>query len=125
MSSAAVQQSIRELASSGVGIVSTLAVYETFVPGRPRPDSAALAALPDDVRSEIEANITAGAASRYVLPERLLKNMIQWERDFVAAGGLLDAGADPWGTGLLPGHGNLRNYELLRPGSRRRWPCRS
>ena len=36
-----------------------------------------------------------------------------WERDFVAAGGLLGAGCDPWGTGFLPGLGNLRNYELL------------
>jgi imidazolonepropionase-like amidohydrolase len=31
----------------------------------------------------------------------------------VAAGGLLAAGSDPWGTGFLPGFGNLRNYELL------------
>ena len=39
--------------------------------------------------------------------------MMAWERDFVAAGGLLGAGCDPWGTGFLPGLGNLRNYELL------------
>jgi imidazolonepropionase-like amidohydrolase len=31
----------------------------------------------------------------------------------VAAGGLLGAGSDPWGTGLVPGVGNLRNFELL------------
>ncbi len=31
----------------------------------------------------------------------------------MAAGGLLGAGSDPWGTGLVPGVGNLRNYELL------------
>jgi imidazolonepropionase-like amidohydrolase len=30
-----------------------------------------------------------------------------------AAGGLLGAGCDPWGTGFLPGYGDLRNYELL------------
>jgi imidazolonepropionase-like amidohydrolase len=40
--------------------------------------------------------------------------MMQWERDFVRAGGLLGAGCDPWGTGFLPGFGDLRNYELLR-----------
>jgi hypothetical protein len=28
-------------------------------------------------------------------------------------GRLLGAGSDPWGTGFLPGFGNLRNYELL------------
>jgi imidazolonepropionase-like amidohydrolase len=39
--------------------------------------------------------------------------MMAWERAFVAAGGLLGAGCDPWGTGFLPGLGNLRNYELL------------
>jgi imidazolonepropionase-like amidohydrolase len=39
--------------------------------------------------------------------------MMAWERAFVAAGGLLGAGSDPWGTGFLPGLGNLRNYELL------------
>ena len=39
--------------------------------------------------------------------------MMQWERMFVAAGGLLGAGSDPWGTGYLPGFGNLRNYEML------------
>jgi imidazolonepropionase-like amidohydrolase len=32
---------------------------------------------------------------------------------FVEAGGLLGAGSDPWGTGFLPGFGNLRNYEML------------
>ena len=47
------------------------------------------------------------------MPPRLLAKMMQWERDFVAAGGLLGAGSDPWGTGFLPGFGNLRNYELL------------
>lgn len=47
------------------------------------------------------------------MPPRLLQKMMAWERDFVAAGGLLGAGCDPWGTGFLPGFGNLRNYELL------------
>ena len=39
--------------------------------------------------------------------------MMQWERMFVAAGGLLGAGCDPWGTGFMPGRGDLRNYEML------------
>jgi imidazolonepropionase-like amidohydrolase len=38
---------------------------------------------------------------------------MEWERAFVRAGGLLGAGCDPWGTGYLPGFGDLRNYELL------------
>jgi len=39
--------------------------------------------------------------------------MMRWERMFVEAGGLLGAGSDPWGTGFLPGFGDLRNVELL------------
>jgi predicted amidohydrolase YtcJ len=50
----------------------------------------------------------------FTVPERLLRKMMQWERAFVAAGGLLASGSDPWGSGLMPGIGNLRNYELLR-----------
>jgi hypothetical protein len=53
------------------------------------------------------------AASSFTVPDRLLKKMMQWERLFVAAGGLLGAGCDPWGTGFMPGFGDLRNYELL------------
>ena len=40
--------------------------------------------------------------------------MMRWERDFVAAGGLLGAGCDPWGTGYLPGFGDVRNFEMFR-----------
>jgi len=47
------------------------------------------------------------------VPPRLLQKMMVWERAFVAAGGLLGAGVDPWGTGVLPGLGDVRNYELL------------
>src|SRR5690606_29748936 len=43
----------------------------------------------------------------------LLQKMMQWERKFVKAGGLLAAGVDPWGNGSLPGYGDHRNYELL------------
>jgi imidazolonepropionase-like amidohydrolase len=69
--------------------------------------------LDPETRREVEANHAALAARGFVVPERLLRKMMQWERAFVAAGGLLGAGSDPWGTGFLPGFGNLRNYELL------------
>ena len=39
--------------------------------------------------------------------------MMQFERKWVKAGGLLAAGVDPWGNGSLPGFGDHRNYELL------------
>ncbi|MEO8334884.1 MAG: amidohydrolase family protein [bacterium] len=112
VSSAAVQSSIRSIVASGAAAVSTLGVYETFMPEHPL-ETRALEFLAPDTRVEVEATHADLAKGGFVLPPRLLPKMMQWERDFVAAGGLLGAGCDPWGTGFLPGIGNLRNYELL------------
>ena len=114
VASEAVQSTIREIARRKTPVVSTLAVYETFSPTRFRPDTAALAMLDSTVRREVEANIaSSGKGGGYTVSEVLLRKMMRWERDFVAAGGLLGAGCDPWGTGFLPGFGDVRNYELL------------
>lgn len=111
----AVQASIRRLATSGVSVVSTLAVYESFSRERFRIDTAAMAMLDPEVRREVEANHAAlGAEGGLTVSPALLKNMMRWEYDFVQAGGLLGAGSDPWGTGFLPGFGNIRNFEMLR-----------
>jgi len=113
VSSPAVQGSIREIVANKTAVVSTLGVYETFVPERARLDSAAMEFLDPDVRKEVEANHANLAKGGLTVPPRLLLKMMQWERAFVSAGGLLGSGSDPWGTGFLPGVGNLRNYELL------------
>jgi hypothetical protein len=113
VASPAVQESIRRIAATGTPVVSTLGVYESFIPGRARLDSAAMSMLAPSTRREVEANHLGLAQSGFTVSERLLQKMMRWERDFVAAGGLLGAGSDPWGTGFLPGFGNLRNYELL------------
>lgn len=113
VASPAVQASIRRIAARGTPVVSTLGVYESFVPGRARLDPRALEMLAPETRREVEATNAGLATASFNVPERLLVKMMRWERDFVAAGGLLGAGSDPWGTGFLPGFGNLRNYELL------------
>lgn len=109
-----VQASIRELVQRKVALTSTLAVYETFTPGRYKLHPQAMDLLAPDTRREVEETYAAlGKSGGLTVPERLLKRMMNWERDFVAAGGLLGAGVDPWGTGMLPGFGDLRNYEML------------
>ena len=110
--SPAVRESIERIVARHTPVVSTLGVYETFIPGRAL-DPRALEMLAPDTRREVEANHANLATSGYTVPERLLTKMMRWERMFVDAGGLLGAGADPWGTGFLPGFGDLRNYELL------------
>jgi hypothetical protein len=113
VSSAAVQENIRQIVARRTAVASTLAVYETFMPERARLDSAAMEMLTPATRKEVEANHAALAQSPFTMPVRLLKKMMEWERAFVRAGGLLGAGCDPWGTGFLPGFGDLRNFELL------------
>ena len=108
-----VQASIRAIVAGGAAVVSTLGVYETFVPGRARLDPRGMDWLDPETRREVEGTHAALADGGLTVPPRLLEKMMAWERAFVAAGGLLGAGSDPWGTGFLPGLGNLRNYELL------------
>jgi hypothetical protein len=110
--SAAVRESIRRIVARGTPVVSTLGVYESFIPGRPL-DARALEMLAPAARAEVEANHAALDTARFNVPPRLLAKMMRWERLFVEAGGVLGSGSDPWGTGFLPGFGNLRNYELL------------
>jgi imidazolonepropionase-like amidohydrolase len=112
VASVAVEESIRTIVKHNAAVVSTLGVYETFTAGHVI-DPRALEMLDPETRREVEENNGAIAKSEFAVPSRLLEKMMQWERAFVAAGGLLGAGSDPWGTGFLPGLGNLRNYELL------------
>ena len=109
----AVQASIRTIVANRTAVVSTLGVYETFMPDRARLDPRAMEFLEPETRKEVEATHANLASAGLVVSTRLLQKMMAWERMFVAAGGLLGAGCDPWGTGFLPGIGNLRNYELL------------
>jgi hypothetical protein len=108
-----VRESIRRIVAGRAPVVSTLGVYESFSVTRSRIDTAELAMLAPAVRREVEETHAGLAQSSFIVPDRLLTKMMQWERLFVAAGGLLGAGCDPWGTGFMPGYGDLRNYELL------------
>jgi imidazolonepropionase-like amidohydrolase len=113
---APVQNMIRDLVSHHVAVTSTLAVFEISVPNRPalRKMMRAKDALSPPgwstylkVRSGIaEENNPLSAVS--------LKKEMQFERDFVKAGGLLLAGCDPTSFGgVLPGFGDQRGIELL------------
>ena len=116
VASPAVQASIKRIVAAKTAVVSTLGVYETFMPTRAKLDPRALELLAPDTRAEVEATHADLAQSGLVVPDRLLKNMMRWERDFVAAGGLLGAGSDPWGTGFLPGRRQPAQLRAARRG---------
>ncbi len=109
------QRMIHTLVSHHVAITSTLAVFEAFIPGRPPLEERILQAMsPEAARHYLLAKEKASEGpnpARFVAP---LKKEMDFERAFVAAGGLLIAGCDPTGNGgALPGFGDQRNLELL------------
>src|SRR5262245_3307135 len=118
-----VQQLIRYLVQKKVAITSTLPVFEQFVPGRPAPQPRVLDAMAVDARSAYMANRLRVldpklGAQPYGTPTSpwpvLFQKEMQFEREFVKAGGLLIAGLDPTGIGgTIAGFGDQRQVELL------------
>jgi imidazolonepropionase-like amidohydrolase len=111
-----VRATFRDMIAHHVAMTSTLAVFELFVPNRPPLlDPRVLDAMAPEVKSEYlssrEKLLQPGAFS---LSPELLRKAMQYEYEFVKAGGLLAAGVDPTGNGgALPGFGDQRNFELL------------
>jgi imidazolonepropionase-like amidohydrolase len=114
--SAPVQKMIHDLVAHHVAVTSTLAVFEVSVANRPlmQKQMRTMKALTPEawstylrIRSLIsEENSPDDAA--------LLKKEMQFERDFVKAGGLLLQGADPTSYGgVVPGYADQRDLELL------------
>lgn len=103
---------VRTLVERRVALTSTLAIFETFTPGRPLPPG--LDVLTPQLREqylETHARRQKDTASVYAT---LFPKAMALERAFVAAGGLLTAGTDPTGSGgVIPGYANQRTLELL------------
>jgi imidazolonepropionase-like amidohydrolase len=114
--SAPVQEMIHDLVSHHVAVTSTLAVFEVSVPNRPpiaKMQRARDALSPQGWATYLR--IRSGLAEENDrLSAMSLKKEMQFERDFVKAGGLLMAGCDPTSFGgVLPGYGDQRGLELL------------
>jgi imidazolonepropionase-like amidohydrolase len=106
---------IKKMVDHKVPMTSTLAVVEPFFPNRPVSDPRTLAAMAPEVRQAylgMRAHIDSGG--NWPFKADMLKNVMNFEREFVAAGGMLAVGVDPTGIGgALPGFGDQRNFELL------------
>ncbi len=117
-----VGQLVRDLVQKHVAVTSTLPVFETFVPGRPLPQRALDVLAPDARATFLAAKLRAADPAylkqRYGMETSpwpvLLRKEMDFERAFVAAGGLLLAGLDPTGIGgVVAGFGDQRELELL------------
>ena len=108
---------IDTLVKHHIAITSTLPVFEgEGGSGRPPLRQQALDAMTPEARQDF-FYLRERPASRpapKIDPAMLFKRDMELERAFVAAGGLLIAGADPTGAGdVLPGFGDQREIELL------------
>lgn len=111
-----VQRMIRELVSRRVAITSTLAVFESFVAEKFELDPRMQDVLTEDALADCRTDLAADKKdlrwSR--IWEPVLQKEMEFEREFVKAGGLLMTGVDPtgWG-GVVAGFGDQRGVELL------------
>ena len=100
LNSAPVQQLIRDLVRHHVAITSTLPVFETYVPFRTPTQIRVLEVLQPASRTDyLAVRARVNEEGRQSSWTELLRKEMQFERDFVKAGGLLLAGEDPTGNG--------------------------
>ncbi|MDO8678450.1 MAG: amidohydrolase family protein, partial [Acidobacteriota bacterium] len=93
-------------------LTSTLTVFETFTPGRPKPPG--LEVLTPQLREQFEQNYARTQQNKESIYTTLLAKGMALERAFARAGGMLIAGTDPTGGGgVIPGYSNQRQVELL------------
>src|SRR5258706_2624718 len=120
LNSDAVKETIRTLVARRVALTSTLPVFEAGAPlsqsgigaSSPVLISRMLTVLNTDARVRyLTARSRIAADSQTAV---LVRKSMNFERAFVAAGGLLMAGLDPTGNGgVVAGFGDLREVELL------------
>jgi imidazolonepropionase-like amidohydrolase len=121
LNSAAVQETIKTLVAKHVAITSTLPVFEAGSAPLAQTGIGASSAL---LNPRVLGVMSADARVRYLTARArvpadpgavaLLRKVMDFERAFVNAGGLLIAGLDPTGNGgVVAGFGDLREVELL------------
>jgi len=121
LNSAPAQETIRALVAKNVAITSTLPVFEAA--GAPLAQTGIGAArallnprvlnvMSTDARVRyLQARARVSSQSNFL---ELLRKVMDFERAFVKAGGLLVNGLDPTGNGgIVAGFGDLRGVELL------------
>jgi enamidase len=103
------------LVAKHVALTSTLTVFETFTPGRPKAPERALDMLIPELRKQYEDAWAKVAANERLKPYvTIFPKLMKLERMFVDAGGTLLSGTDPTGYGgVIPGFSGKRQIELL------------
>jgi enamidase len=103
------------LVAHHVALTSTLTVFETFTPGRPKAPERALDMLIPQLRQAYETAWADTANNPNDKPYAVIfPKLMRLEKRFADAGGTLLAGTDPTGFGgVVPGFSGKREVELL------------
>jgi imidazolonepropionase-like amidohydrolase len=111
-----VQAMIAELVKHHVAVTSTLAIFEAFVEDKFQLDPRMKSVLSEAAYAAClsELAVAKDNPNQWRVWELMLAKEMQFEREFVKAGGLLMSGVDPtgWG-GVIAGFGDQRGVELL------------
>ena len=114
--SLAVQGMIRELVNRHVAVTSTLAILEAFIKDKFQLDPRMKSVMSEDAYADClsELAVAKDHPNGWRVWELMLQKEMEFEREFVKAGGVLMSGVDPtgWG-GVLAGFGDQRGVELL------------
>ena len=103
---------VKTLIDKKVALTSTLTVFETFTPGRPKPPG--IEVLTPQLKEQFDQNYARTSLNKQSIYTTLFPKGMALERAFAKAGGLLIAGTDPTGGGgVIPGFANQRQVELL------------
>jgi enamidase len=110
-----VKSLIALLIKKHVALTSTLTVFETFTPGRPKAPERALEMLIPELRKAYEDRWAQTATLDPYKPYTVIfPKLMKLEKMFADAGGTLLAGTDPTGYGgVIPGFSGKREIELL------------
>lgn len=109
-----VKQLIQLLVDKNVAITSTLTIFETFAPGRPKAYDDALEVLLPEVRQQYTSRWQTIQQSKDSPWSVIFAKGMQLEKMFVEAGGNLIVGTDPTGYGgVVAGFASKRAIELL------------
>jgi imidazolonepropionase-like amidohydrolase len=125
LNSEPVKETIKTLVAKNVAITSTLPVFEASAPLAAAQAGPTAIGAPSGVLNPRVLNVMNNDARVRYLTNRsriaadspaatMVRKTMDFERAFVAAGGLLIAGLDPTGNGgVVAGFGDLREVELL------------
>jgi len=112
--SPAVNELIHLLVDKHVAVTSTLAIFESFTPGRRVDTAAELDTLAPPLRESYLTRWAAVNVQNNPTSKAAFAKDLKLEEKFFRAGGLLVAGTDPTGYGgVIAGYGDWRALEIL------------